>query len=88
MSATNGPVRTVLKGGTVLDATGERRADVLLEGDRILAVDEGLDAPVVLDASGCLVAPGLVDLHTHLRQPGREDASMAAAPWRGERRCR
>jgi len=74
MSATNGPVRTVLKGGTVLDATGERRADVLLEGDRILAVDEGLDAPVVLDASGCLVAPGLVDLHTHLRQPGREDA--------------
>ncbi len=28
----------------------------------------------VLDASGCLVAPGLVDLHTHLREPGREEA--------------
>jgi len=29
---------------------------------------------IVLDAGGCLVAPGLVDLHTHLRQPGREEA--------------
>ncbi len=29
---------------------------------------------LVLDASGCIVAPGLVDLHTHLREPGREDA--------------
>ena len=29
---------------------------------------------VVLDAGGCVVAPGLVDLHTHLRQPGREEA--------------
>src|SRR6202021_966149 len=28
----------------------------------------------VLDAGGCLVGPGLVDLHTHLRQPGREEA--------------
>ena len=28
----------------------------------------------MLDASGCVVAPGLVDLHTHLRQPGREEA--------------
>ena len=31
-------------------------------------------APTVLDAGGCVVAPGLVDLHTHLRQPGREEA--------------
>ena len=29
---------------------------------------------MVLDASGCVVAPGLVDLHAHLRQPGREEA--------------
>jgi dihydroorotase len=67
-----------LRGGTVVDATGERRADVLVEDGRIVAVVEGGDADrhadVVLDASGCLVAPGLVDLHTHLRQPGREEA--------------
>ena len=41
------------------------------------AVEEDIDGPtgaVVLDAAGCVVAPGLVDLHTHLRQPGREEA--------------
>jgi dihydroorotase len=40
-------------------------------------VAEGLDVPLgatVLDAGGCVVAPGLVDLHTHLREPGREEA--------------
>ena len=68
-----------LRGGTVVDATGERRADVLVEDGRIGAViaeggDADLHADVVLDAGGCLVAPGLVDLHTHLRQPGREEA--------------
>jgi dihydroorotase len=68
---------TVIRGGTVVDATGERRADVLIGADgRIQAVGEGLEPAGVraIDASGCLVAPGLVDLHTHLRQPGREEA--------------
>ena len=67
----------VLRGGTVVDATGSRRADVLVSGGRIVAVGEQLDAPEaldVLDCDGCVVAPGLVDLHTHLRQPGREEA--------------
>src|SRR5690606_1852258 len=44
---------------------------------RIAAVAAGgadLAADLTLDAGGCLVAPGLVDLHTHLRQPGREEA--------------
>ncbi len=35
---------------------------------------DGPAGPLVLDAGGCVVAPGLVDLHTHLRQPGREEA--------------
>ncbi|HZA00276.1 MAG TPA: dihydroorotase [Acidimicrobiales bacterium] len=66
----------VIRGGRVVDATGERRADVAVEDGRIAAVAEGSDlaADVVLDAGGCVVAPGLVDLHTHLRQPGREEA--------------
>ncbi|HET9612035.1 MAG TPA: dihydroorotase [Acidimicrobiales bacterium] len=68
----------VIRGGQVVDATGTRRADVLVEDGRIAAVVEGgaadLAADVTLDAGGCVVAPGLVDLHTHLRQPGREEA--------------
>ncbi len=64
----------VIRGGRVVDATGERRADVVVEGGEVAAVGEGLSADVELDAGGCLVAPGLVDLHTHLRQPGTEEA--------------
>jgi dihydroorotase len=70
--------RTILvRGGTVVDATGSRPADVLIDGLHIQAVAEGLEVPAgatVLDAGGCVVAPGLVDLHTHLREPGREEA--------------
>lgn len=59
---------------------GERPADVLLVdgviavvGPSAAAAAEGLDAQV-LDAAGLVLLPGLVDLHTHLREPGREDA--------------
>jgi dihydroorotase len=67
----------VIRGGEVVDATGSRRADVLVEDGRIAAVaGDGADlhADVTLDAGGCVVAPGLVDVHTHLRQPGKEEA--------------
>jgi dihydroorotase len=67
----------VISGGRVVDASGEREADVLVEDGRIAAVEAGIDAPSgarVLDAGGCVVAPGLVDLHTHLREPGKEEA--------------
>lgn len=66
---------TVLKGGRIIDETGERSGDVVIGDDgTILAVGPDLSAGRVLDASGCVIAPGLVDLHTHLRQPGREEA--------------
>jgi dihydroorotase len=67
----------LIRGGTVVDALGERRADVLVEDARVVAVDERLEAgraALVLDAGGAYVLPGLVDLHAHLREPGGEDA--------------
>ena len=48
--------------------------DVLLEGGTISAIGAGRSGGQVLDGSGCVLLPGLVDLHTHLREPGREDA--------------
>jgi dihydroorotase len=64
-----------IRGGTIVDPTGRRRADVLLRDGMVVEVGDGLDAAAIdLDASGCIVGPGLVDLHTHLREPGREEA--------------
>lgn len=71
----------VIRGGTVVDATGVRRADVIVSGDTVRAVCEGAPVPAgatELDAGGCLVAPGLVDLHAHLREPGDEEAETVA----------
>jgi dihydroorotase len=66
----------LITGGRIVDESGERSGDVLIDGDRIVSVGT-VDAPAdadVLDAAGCVVGPGFVDLHTHLREPGREDA--------------
>jgi dihydroorotase len=71
-------VTIVIRGGRVLDSTGERTADVLLDGPVVVAVGEHLDddrrVDTVLDAAGCIVCPGFVDLHAHLREPGHEEA--------------
>lgn len=65
----------VLKGGRLVDATGVRSGDVVVGDDgTILAVGPDLDAPRVLDAGGCIVSPGFVDVHSHLREPGQEEA--------------
>jgi dihydroorotase len=67
----------VVRRGKVVDATGERMADVAIGHDgRVRAVAPDIDAggAATLDAGGCIVAPGLVDLHTHLREPGQEEA--------------
>jgi dihydroorotase len=67
----------VIRGGSVVGPAGLTRSDVAIAGTEVVAVADAIDVPrgaQVLDAAGCLVGPGLVDLHTHLRQPGREEA--------------
>jgi dihydropyrimidinase len=62
----------LVRGGTVVTATGSARADVAVEGGRIAAVEADLggladSARAVVDATGLLVLPGVVDVHTHVR---------------------
>jgi len=63
----------VIKGGSVVGAHGVDSADVLVENDVIVKVGKNLTGDITLDASGCHIFPGFVDLHAHLREPGRED---------------
>jgi dihydroorotase/N-acyl-D-amino-acid deacylase len=71
-TADDGPWDTLLQGGMVIDGTGAPAfaADVAITGDRIVRISrDGLDptsAGTVVDATGLIVAPGFVDLHTHL----------------------
>ncbi|MDP1661441.1 MAG: dihydropyrimidinase [Phycisphaerales bacterium] len=62
----------IIKGGTVVTAEGERRADVLVVGEQVAAVGTGLDAPAgsrTIDAGGAYVIPGGIDPHTHMELP-------------------
>ncbi len=71
------PTRLLVRGGQVVGDHGATSGDVLIDCGRIVALEEHIDAPrgtTVLDAEGCFVGPGLVDLHTHLREPGGERA--------------
>jgi dihydroorotase len=55
---------------------GGGQADILLRDGAVAEIGQGLDpaGATVVDADGLIALPGLVDLHTHLREPGREDA--------------
>lgn len=64
----------VIRGGSVVMEHDIVRADVLIDDGVIVAIGDHLSGDRALDAVGCHVVPGFVDLHTHLREPGREEA--------------
>ncbi len=83
----------LIKGGHVIDPANQIDAarDVVVQDGRVQQVVEADASPpsdaAVYDASGCIVSPGLIDPHVHLREPGQEEketiASGAAAAVRG-----
>ena len=73
----------VIRGGRVIDPStgGDAVADVMIDDGRIGAVGRNIGSPdgaVEIDARGKVVAPGFIDLHTHLREPGQEDLETVA----------
>ncbi len=88
---------TLISGGTVISAVGRRDADVLIDGEKIVAIlapghaaAMGVNADRTIDATGKYVVPGGVDVHTHMQLPfGGTEASdtfetgTRAAAWGG-----
>lgn len=77
------PRDLLLRGGHVIDPASGRDevSDVLLRDGRVEATGRGLGAPdgvEILDCAGAFVAPGFIDVHCHLREPGREDVETIA----------
>ena len=64
-------MRTLIKGGTIVNADATSRADILVDGERIALIGEELDASAdrTVDAGGKWVIPGAIDVHTHMELP-------------------
>jgi N-acyl-D-amino-acid deacylase len=77
----------IIRGGTVVDGTGAAagRADVAIAGDRIVAVEDRIDARAgrEIDAEGRVVTPGFVDVHTHLDAQLSWDPLPTSSCWHG-----
>jgi dihydroorotase len=67
----------LIKNGKVLDpgSSFEKDMDILIENNIIKKIAQDIKAAdaEIIDASGCIVLPGLIDMHVHFREPGRED---------------
>ena len=57
----------VIKGGTIVNRDSHAVGDVKIENGRIVEIGKNLKGEMQLDASGCIVSSGFVDLHAHLR---------------------
>jgi N-acyl-D-aspartate/D-glutamate deacylase len=76
----------IIRGGTLVDGTGEpaRKADIAIEGDRVAAVGNDLgEATRTIDATGLLVTPGWVDIHTHYDGQVTWDPHLTPSGWNG-----
>jgi dihydropyrimidinase len=88
-------MRTLIRGGVVVNATGPQQADVLIDGEKIAAVlaptvSGELAADEIIDAAGLYVIPGGIDVHTHMEMPfggtmtsDSFETGTAAAAWGG-----
>jgi len=71
----------LIQNGTILDPSQklERKADLLLHDGKIAQIGSNLGkTDRVIDAAGCLVTPGLIDIHVHFREPGDEEEETLA----------
>ncbi|MBP7215674.1 MAG: dihydroorotase [Candidatus Omnitrophica bacterium] len=70
-------MKLLIKHGRVIDPANnvDDKRDILIDQGTIVAVDKNIvsDKAEIIDAAGAVVIPGLVDMHVHLREPGRED---------------
>ncbi|MDP8253180.1 MAG: dihydroorotase [Candidatus Kaelpia aquatica] len=70
-------MKLLIKNGLVIDLEKKvfKKTDILVQGKRISKIAKNIKEKTdsAIDAKGCYVLPGLIDIHTHLREPGRED---------------
>jgi dihydroorotase len=72
----------LIQNGTILDPASntERRADLLMRDGKVAAIGDNLgQADRAIDAAGCYVTPGLIDVHVHFREPGDEEEETIAS---------
>jgi len=75
----------VISGGTIIDGSGEPgfAADIAIANGKIAAIGQGLEGRERLDATGAIVAPGFIDVHTHYDPQVLWDRELTPSSWHG-----